>query len=238
MFVVVKKKTVIIASIILVAVVVSSILLATLLVPREKATAGQQFSVVLDAGHGGIDMGVKGVNSEVFERDVNLSITMEVKSLLEQNGVAVTLTRTDDNGLYDTTDYGFKRRDFEKRKEIIDASGADCVISIHCNKFPDPTRRGAQCFFEQLSPASISLASCIQSTLNTLNERETSRTYSALKGEYYILKCTTLPSAIIECGFLSNAEDDALLNSPAYRTELCTQIVNGILAYRDSLSPQ
>ncbi len=238
MFVVIKKKTILIASFLLVIIALSGVLVATYFFPREKATAGQQFSVVLDAGHGGVDVGVKGVNSGVNERDVNMKITLEVKKLLEDNGIAVTLTRTDENGLYDNLEEGFKKKDFQKRKEIINNSDADCVISIHCNKFPDPSRRGAQCFFEATSASSIALTEAIQAPLNTLNERELSRSFQALKGDYYILKCSTIPSAIIECGFLSNAEDDLLLNDSTYIAELSNKIVEGILTYKNTVEKQ
>ncbi len=232
MFIVVKKKSVIAASILLVVIVLSSVLVATLVVSQDKATAGAVYTVVLDAGHGGIDAGVKGVNSGTMEREVNLAIVLETKKQLEAQGIAVVLTRTDENGLYDTTEPGFKRRDFERRKEIIATADAQCVVSVHCNKFPDSSRRGAQCFFENTSAESALLASAIQAPLNTINERETARSFDALRGEYYMLKCTTLPSAIVECGFLSNPEDDALLNTPSYITELATAIANGILSYK------
>ncbi len=236
MFVVVKKKSVIIASVLLVAVILVSVLVATLVTTGSSAVSGEVFCVVLDAGHGGIDAGVKGVNSGVTEREINLAVVLETKKLLEEKGVSVVLTRTDDNGLYDNTEPGFKKRDFEKRKQIIASSLADCVVSVHCNKFPDPSRRGAQCFFESTSQSSIALATAIQTPLNTLNQREITRSFAPLKGDYYMLKCSSVPSAIVECGFLSNPEDDALLNTASYVTELATAIADGVLKYKSTLA--
>ncbi len=233
MFVVIKKRTVVTASILLVLVVVASVLFATLLTAKTKAVAGETFTVVLDAGHGGIDGGVRGVDSNTYEREVNLNVVMTLKGMLEERGVNVVLTRTDENGLYDNTQPGFKKRDLDKRREIIIASNADCLLSIHCNKFPDASRRGAQCFFEPTSTQSVALATAIQGTVNTLNEREIKRGFSPLKGDYYMLKCTTIPSAIVECGFLSNPQDDKLLNTESYIAELASAIASGIMEYKE-----
>lgn len=189
------------------------------------------FTVVLDAGHGGIDHGVIGVESRVSESEINLIITQKVKIALEEQGIRVVLTRKDANGLYDHSDRSFKQQDMRARKEIILAAEPQAMVSIHCNKFPFADRRGAQVFFDSRSEAGILLAKTVQTNLNLLNTREVEKTYAALKGEYYMLKCNPYPSVIVECGFLSNAKDDALLNTSAYQEEVASAICAGIVSF-------
>jgi N-acetylmuramoyl-L-alanine amidase len=117
------------------------------------------------------------------------------------------------------------------RKKIILDSAPKLVVSIHCNKFPDSSRRGAQVFYEPLSEQGKALADSLQNNLNTLNAEYVQRSFTALKGDYYILNCSKYPSAIVECGFLSNPEDDALLNNEDYRNKLAYRIFCGILGY-------
>ncbi len=236
MFVVIKRKTVVVAAMLLVAVVVVSSAVGVCLTGLTGVADDSLFTVVLDAGHGGVDGGVKGAESGVYEREINLLVVREVEQLLKDSNVRVVLTRENEKGLYDIVEEGFKKKDFAARKAVIENASADLVVSVHCNKFPDQSRRGAQCFFEPTSPESVRLAEELQSALNPLNERELNKTYSALKGDYYMLKCTTVPSAIVECGFLSNPDDDRLLNTPSYRTELARAISSAILSYRSACS--
>jgi len=226
MFIVIKKRL-----LILVAAVLAAILLCA------GATAGAlAFSpdtdiiVVLDAGHGGLDGGCAGVTSKVSEAAINLTIAKKVASLLKEQGVGVVLTREDEKGLYTET-ASFKRQDMAARKKIILESAPKLVVSIHCNKFPDSSRRGAQVFFEPLSEHGKTLADALQNNLNTLNAEYVQRTFPTLKGDYYILNCSQYPSAIVECGFLSNEEDDKLLNTEEYQNLLAYRIFCGISGY-------
>jgi N-acetylmuramoyl-L-alanine amidase len=124
-----------------------------------------------------------------------------------------------------------KRKDMAKRKEIILSANPNLVVSIHCNKYPDKSRRGAQVFFEPRSDSSIALAKFLQSSVNILNKSYVNREFSSLKGNYYMLKCSPYPSAIVECGFLSNEEDDKLLTTSAYQDEMAESIYTGIYSF-------
>ncbi len=191
-----------------------------------------QFVVVLDAGHGGRDNGVIGVRTNAKEKQVNLAITYIVKEYLEKASIKVILTRKTDDGLYGKATSNFKKIDMQKRKEIINQAYPDVVVSIHCNKFPtDSKRRGAQTFFENTSESSKELAMALQSNLNILNKELVGREFSALKGDYYILKCSKYVSAIVECGFMSNPEDDMLLQQEEYRKRMAYKIASGIIGY-------
>ena len=166
------------------------------------------FTVVLDAGHGGIDAGVNGVNTNVKESELNLKTVYELKNIFEKNGFIVRLTRTNEDGLYGDTSPGFKLRDLNKRKQIITSSNADILISIHMNNYQDSRRRGAQVFYKENDKTSNYLAEKIQNRLNLM--KESPRISKALKGDYYLLNTSKIPAVIVECGFLSNPNDEKL----------------------------
>lgn len=182
------------------------------------------FAVVIDAGHGGWDGGAVSADG-VKESDIDLALALDLADKLERRGVAVVLTRSDDSALGET-----KREDMQQRARVIASSRAQCVVSLHLNSFPSqPSRRGAQVFYDD-SGKGESLASAIQARLNaSLNARYCGRSdFMPQAGDFFITKCSDLPSVIVECGFLSNAEDKALLTSHGYRNELCTILADTI----------
>ena len=198
---------------------------------RTTAQA-QRLTVVLDAGHGGIDGGVVGVESGKKESDINLEITFMLQARFEEAGFNVVLTRKTEAGLYGLATDGFKKRDMRRRAEIIQSSNPALVLSVHQNFYSLRSRRGAQVFFRESNEASVNLACQIQSSLNAMPECV--RQVSPLKGDYYILNCNDFPSVIVECGFLSNAEDEKLLLSDEYRVKLVEAIVTGALTFLSS----
>ncbi len=188
-----------------------------------------KFTVVIDAGHGGIDGGASGVLTKVKESDINLLIAKNLQKIFLENGFIVIMTRNDDEGLYGTTDPGFKKRDLAKRAEIINGSNADIAISVHLNVYTSESRRGAQTFYAESFTESKKLAKQIQSRINGMSMSP--RISDALKGDYYILNESKIPSAIVECGFLSNKDDEKLLLSEEYRNQISNAIFGGCLAY-------
>ncbi|MGN0806871.1 MAG: N-acetylmuramoyl-L-alanine amidase [Candidatus Coproplasma sp.] len=191
-------------------------------------------TVVIDAGHGGIDNGVQGVVSGVDESDINLAIAKLVKGNFVNAGFNCVMTRSTEAGLYGTTQKGFKARDMQKRKQIIQESNPDLVISIHQNYCPLPSKRGGIVFFDKNSPESCALAQKIQQELNTLPQSV--KPNEALYGDYFMLKCTENPSVIVECGFLSNEEEDKLLNTSQYRKAIAYAIFKGSVEYLASVT--
>lgn len=185
--------------------------------------------IVIDAGHGGVDAGVLGVNTKTKESDINIAIAKQLKGYFVNAGFAVVMTRKTNAGLYGAPTRGFKMRDMKKRKQIIEDSGADMVISVHQNFCPIPSRRGGTVFFDKSSECGKSLADFIQKSLNELNESV--KPNEALAGDYYMLKCTQSPSVIVECGFLSNAEDEKLLTSSERQKEIAYAIFKGAVSY-------
>ena len=189
--------------------------------------ADSAMKIVLDAGHGGVDGGVVGVKSGEKESDINLSVTLKLKDELENMGFEVTLTRKTQSGLYGTATKGFKRRDMEKRKEIIESAKPALVISVHQNFYPSQTSRGAQVFYCKDSDKGKALAGAIQEKLNGLYQGEGVKNRKIATGDYYMLNCTHYPSVIVECGFLSNPAETILLQQPAYQTKLALSVAAG-----------
>lgn len=195
----------------------------------KTANLSKKYTVVIDAGHGGIDGGASGVTTNVKESEINLLIAKNIQEKFANLGFITVMTREDGEGLYGDTSPGFKNRDLQKRLEIINGSHADFSISIHLNHYSSKSRRGAQAFFKKNNKKSEKIAKLIQSQLNGM--RLSPRILSALSGDYYLLNQSKVPMAIVECGFLSSPEDEALLLSETYRNDLADAIVFGCLQF-------
>ena len=169
----------------------------------------------------------------VTEADINLKIMLKVQSLLEQAGSTVILTRSDENGIYDidkTTLRQKKVSDIQNRVKIGNSSQADVFISIHLNKIPQQQYWGWQTFFKKDNENSKRLAQNIQQALNETIQKENKR--ESLKIEnIYIIEHVEIPTAIVECGFLSNPEEKELLQQEEYQDKLAWGIYIGIMDY-------
>lgn len=194
----------------------------------EASARRALYTIVLDAGHGGVDPGVLGSVSHVKESDVNLKIVQNLQKLFADAGFRVVLTRKNAGGLYGLPTAGYKRRDMEKRREIIVGEKPDLVLSVHQNGFPQsPSRRGGQVFFCAGREEDEELAGSIQSRLNGLS----GKSYAALAGDFFVLNCALAPAVLVECGFLSNAEEEALLQTEAYRADVAQAVFEGVLSW-------
>lgn len=185
--------------------------------------------VVIDPGHGGFDPGKVGVN-KVLEKDVNLSIALKLRTLMEQEGILVVMTREEDVGLYKETDSNKKLSDMKKRCEVIDESNCDLAVSIHQNSFSSASVSGPQVFYFESSTEGQKLASIIQKQLIDILKPKKERVEKA-NNNYYMLKKVKAPSVIIECGFLSNSEEAMLLIDENYQEKVAIAIKNGVLEY-------
>lgn len=188
------------------------------------------FTVVIDAGHGGIDGGVVGVDG-TKESVLNLAYAKQLGEVFERSGFNVVYTRKSDNGLYGLPTKGFKLRDMQARKKIIDAAHPNMVISVHMNKFPSSYRTGPQVFYQEGKEYGQILAESLQRVFNDF----TGNSHEAIAGDFYICREMDCPSVIVECGFLSNAEECATLQTDAYREQICEQIFNGVMMYLYSM---
>ena len=226
MFIVWKSKKVIA---VLLALIVAELCLTAFLCVRQfssQDTSLIDFTVVIDAGHGGIDGGVVGVDG-VKESSLNLVYAKELGAIFEKGGFNVVYTRTTEGGLYGLPTKGFKLRDMQARKKTVDEARADLVISVHMNKFSQSTRRGPQVFYQEGKERGQALAESLQRVFNEF----TGNNHEAIAGDYYICREIDCPAAIVECGFLSNADECAQLQTDEYREQICNYIFSGIMLY-------
>ncbi len=223
---IVKKSLIVICCAILVGGAIFGICVSAV---AASSTHDGQRTVVIDAGHGGIDAGVLGISTKAKESEINLYIAKYLRGYFADAGFNAVLTRTTQGGLYGTSTKGFKMRDMKKRKQIIEENNADMVISIHQNYCPIPNRRGGQVFYDEGSENGKALAQCVQNSLNEMKESVKQNT--PLVGDYYMLKCTPNPSVLVECGFLSNALDEALLVTAEYQKAIAFAIFKGAVAF-------
>lgn len=169
-----------------------------------------------------------GINN-ALEKDINLQVAEILKMFLEAEGIEAVLTRTDENGLYDENAPNKKVQDMKKRLEIIEASDPVLVVSIHQNSYHEEYVKGAQVFYYQTSEKSKRLAEILQQQLKKVdaeNKREAKGNDS-----YYLLKKTSKPIVIVECGFLSNSGEAEKLVTPLYQERLAWNIYMGIMQY-------
>lgn len=183
-------------------------------------------------GHGTPDEGAQSSNGTT-EAQINLKIAFKVQNLLEQSGATVILTRSDESAIYDLDKKTLKEKkisDIHNRVKIGNESSADVFVSIHLNKIPQPQYYGWQCFYKNGDEKSINLAKGLQSSLNEAIQKENKRVAMKLDN-VYIIKHVEIPISIVECGFLSNPDEEKLLLTDEYQDKLAWGIYNGIMDY-------
>lgn len=186
--------------------------------------------VIIDAGHGGEDGGTIGVNG-CLEKDLNLIMAKKLKTLLTSMGVKCVLTRSEDMLLYDrNADFeGQKKRlDMQARLDIVNSYDNAVFISIHQNAFPIEKYSGAQIYYSQNNEASRSLALSIEQSIRSTLQPDNNRASKPSDGKIYLLDKLSCPSVLIECGFLSNAEECALLCTEEYQNHICAVIASSV----------
>lgn len=185
--------------------------------------------IIIDAGHGGIDPGAN--RPGILEKDLNLAVALQLKEVLNSYGAKVILSREIDTELSGQCDNervkGRYRRDLAARLEMVQESDADLFISIHSNANPNPSRRGAETFYDAQSETSRTLATLIQTELSLI----TPAANKAAPGNYFVLRRNTIPAALIEIGYITHPEERQLLQSPEHQHKLAEAIVKGICKY-------
>ncbi|XZO00384.1 MAG: N-acetylmuramoyl-L-alanine amidase [Microcoleus sp.] len=171
--------------------------------------------VVLDPGHGGRDPGAVGIGG-IQEKDIVLDISFQVARILEQQGVQAVMSRTDDSEI-----------DLEPRVSLAERLNATLFVSIHANAInmsrPDVSGIETYYFDNGLDLARTIHASILQGT--GADDRR------VRQARFYVLRKTTMPSVLVEVGFVTGAEDAAKLSDPAYRSQMAASIARGILLY-------
>lgn len=188
-------------------------------------------TIVVDPGHGGIDSGAVGRQTKVPEKEITLAISKKLARALSQAGAMVVMTRDTDTDLSGGLQGSLlekKRHDLSQRAAKAEKVKADLYLSIHTNADPSPRWYGAQTFYNAGSPESKALANCLQGELVRIlgnNKRK------AKEGDFYIMEKTTMPTVIIEVGFISNPREEQLLNDDLYQTRIAYAILSGLVKY-------
>ncbi len=232
MFIVIRKNNILF----LAAIVIMSFIMLNFSLKNELETVfvhSGRYVVVLDPGHGDIDGGAVGKNGSL-EKDINLSVCKKLQSYLEKSGIFTVITRNDDTPVVDTngkTVRQIKREDLKYRRDMRDIENADIFISIHMNKFPDEKYKGAQTFYAKTPAKSKVLGEKIQKNLIEILDKSNNRMAKEAENSIYILKDSKKPSVIVECGFLSNEEEEKLLLTDDYQAKVAWAIYAGINEY-------
>lgn len=176
--------------------------------------------IIVDPGHGGFDPGKPGVKGE-DEKHLNLKIALMLRNYLENAGAIVIMTRTTDDDVDGMDGVKHKSKDMVERKKL--SEGGDILVSIHQNSFTQPSVHGAQTFFNGKSEEGKLLARSIQSAIKQYTD-ETNKREAKSNTNYYVLKATQIPAVIVECGFLTNPEEETRLNSKEYQQRMALGI--------------
>lgn len=192
--------------------------------------------IVIDAGHGGDDPGKIGINN-ALEKEINLEIAQKLYTTLTDNQIPAVMTRSTDDGLYAESATNKKVDDMQKRCRIIEDATPLFTVSIHQNSYPSSEISGAQVFYYTQSQKGKELAECIQAEL-IRQLAPANRRQAKANDSYYLLKKTSSPTVIVECGFLSNPTEADLLCDPDYQDLVVSAIYSGIRAYLDAEYPQ
>lgn len=197
----------------------------------DQSTSIPPFTVVLDAGHGGEDGGASSA-SGIIEKNLNLSIAVKIKEILEANGVTVVMTRTEDRLLYDrNTDFQGRKKalDLLARRKIAEETKNAIFVSIHMNAYPVEKYHGLQVWYSPNNRHSEELASSIREIAQHTLQPENDRAIKSATSSIYLLHHLQIPSVLIECGFLSNPSEAERLNDPSYQQQLAFWIALSIL---------
>lgn len=219
-----KNRIISIICCVLIMFILSSIFSHIVSVTMSKANG---ITIVLDAGHGARDGGSVGVGGTI-EKDINLKYTLALKDKLVKVGYYVELTRANDEPLYKPFASNKKLSDMKARLATIKRVNPNLVISIHMNSFPISTAHGATTYYRKGDESGKVIADTIQSSLHTYINSP--NTHSKV-GDYYILNASYYTAVLIECGFLSNREEEEKLNTDEYMNKLLDAVVNGVIVH-------
>jgi len=186
-------------------------------------------TVIIDAGHGGMDGGAVSVTGSL-EKDLNLDLAETLKCMLEAAGYNVVMTRTDDSMLNSDGTYpkSRKMRDLQARLEITESHPDAILVSIHMNKFPEEKYSGLQVYYSGNNSKSKEIAQNVQEMNKLVLQPNNSREIKAAGDNIYLLKNIKIPAILVECGFLSNTEEAKLLDTEIYRKKIACLIFAAI----------
>ena len=189
------------------------------------------WTILIDPGHGGYDGGARARDSGIWEKVINLDVALQVEKSLIECGAAVIMTRREDADLC-TEDRPAaqtkKRQDMLARVEMAVSAKVDMVLSIHMNEYRARGESGPQVFYRQGSDSGRLLAGCMQEAL--IEHLKPRKERAAMAGDYFILQLD-VPSVLVECGFISNPDEERMLLSDDYQARLGEAVAAGVLNY-------
>jgi len=196
----------------------------------EKAPIFGRTCIIIDAGHGGEDGGAVSCTG-VCESQINLEIALRLEDLLHLLGYDTSMIRATDRSVYTTGETIAARKvsDLKERVRIVNEAENALLVSIHQNYFAEEKYSGAQVFYSD-HPQGRSLAECIQSTLVQHLNPGSNRNIKKAEG-IYLMEHANCPSVLIECGFLSNPEEEAKLRNSEYQKALSCVIATALSQY-------
>ena len=191
-----------------------------------------EFILIIDPGHGGFDPGAVASDGTT-ESKINLAVGLQMEEMARLLGVETDMTRREDVSTESDANAAVRQRknsDLKNRVEQINGISGGVLVSLHQNSLPQvPAVHGAQVFYSEVED-SRELAETVQSALNTvINDRN--KEVKAAGGGVYLLKNAKIPAILVECGFLSNGDETALLNTQAHQNRLALTILASVLEH-------
>ncbi|HZK56967.1 MAG TPA: N-acetylmuramoyl-L-alanine amidase CwlD [Clostridia bacterium] len=220
---------------VLIAIILILVLLTVLLYhnkhPEIVSLPTTTRVIVIDPGHGGYDPGRPGLSGK-DEKDINLAISLYLREYLEQSGSVVIMIREKDIDLYEDDGSGRRKKtiDMTKRKDIIIENEPHVFVSIHVNSFSQSGYYGAQTFYSIDNEESKQLAIIIQEELIRVLDNDNKRQPQG-RDDIFIIKGLDIPTVLVECGFLSNPQEEQKLNDPQYQQKVAWSIYVGLQRY-------
>lgn len=231
------KMSILFYSVILCCCVITALLMgnACSIIAQQTASYSNGYcpTIIIDAGHGGEDGGAQGATG-VLEKDINLSIAKILKQMFVSSGFKVEMTRDDDISIYDSNAETIRQKkvsDLRNRLKIINSNENGVLISVHQNKFTDSKYSGAQVFYAQKNQLSRELAEQMKKSITGLLQPDNTREIKPCNKNIFLLWESKIPSVVVECGFLSNVEEEAKLKDPEYQKQIAFAIYCGFLQF-------
>lgn len=190
-------------------------------------------TVIIDAGHGGIDGGTSAADGTV-EKGINLQIALKLNEILNSMGVKTIMTRTEDISIHDLSAQTIRQQkvsDIKNRLKIINETDNSVFVSIHQNHYSKSQYSGTQVFYSKNDPDSQKLADSIRLSVVSYLQPENSREIKQSGTDIYLLYHAQKPAVMVECGFLSNYEETQKLKNEKYQRELAFSVALGIIDY-------
>ncbi|MEG1778760.1 MAG: N-acetylmuramoyl-L-alanine amidase CwlD [Oscillospiraceae bacterium] len=218
----------------LIAAILSVVIVSTQKIRYAQATmAGidTKLKIIIDPGHGGFDGGAVGIDGTV-EKDINLEISLKLREILLVSGFDVIMTREDDRSIHDNGLFKVKNQktsDMQNRLKLIQANPDALFISIHQNKFPQQNIWGAQVFYSTNNEVSKQFAGVLQSNLKKYLQPQNNREIKPADNGLYLLYNAEIPAVLVECGFISNAEECNKLKTEEYQKDIAYVIYYSIM---------